>query len=75
MANECGYERGDGMTIDDFLKKYNRCPFCLHYTQQGNHCYRCMWRFANGKYANVTCYDGFDPNEEWTKRMNREVTE
>lgn len=63
------------MTLDQFLKKYNRCPFCRYYAHQGNPCIRCKWRFANGEYAKDTDYDGFDPKQEWMDRMNKEVTE
>lgn len=58
------------MTIDDFLRKYTRCPFCESYTEQGSLCDGCKYRFhgADG-------IDKFMPTPEWTARMNREVTE
>ena len=63
------------MTVDDFWKKYNHCPFCRYYAQQGNNCYGCMWRFANGEYAKDTDYDGFEPTEKALRVMNAEITE
>ena len=63
------------MTVDDFLRKYNKCPFCRSYVRQGNLCYGCKWRNANGQYAKDTDFDLFDPTDEWAERMSREVTE
>lgn len=63
------------MTIDEFLEKYNKCPFCRSYRIQGNLCYGCKWRWGHGQYARDTDFDLFDPKEEWGQRMNKEVTE
>lgn len=65
------------MTLDDFLKKYNKCPFCRNYRIQGDTCRNCKWRWAYGmyaKYAKETDLDRFDPTEEWAQRLNAEVT-
>ena len=39
------------MELDQFLRKYNKCPFCRSYAIQGNLCYGCKWRFGHGQYA------------------------
>ena len=62
------------MTVDDFLKKYNKCPFCEYYSFQKN-CRECKWQWANGQYAKDTDIDKFRPTEEWMHRMSKEVTE
>lgn len=58
------------MTIDEFLKKYNRCPHCEHYTTQGHVCSECKWEFP-------TTYDrhsdNFSPTDVWMRNLNREV--
>lgn len=61
------------MTLDQFLRKYNKCPFCRSYVIQGNLCYVCKWRFGHGQYAKETDFDLFDPKESWRELMNREV--
>ena len=63
------------MTVDDFLRKYNKCPFCRSYNIQGNFCNGCKWQWAHGQYAKDTDFDRFDPTEEWMRMMNREVTD
>lgn len=63
------------MTVNEFLKKYNRCPFCRTYAIQGSWCIGCKWRFAHGQYAKENDVDMFDPKEEWFRRMNKEVTQ
>lgn len=63
------------MTLNEFLRKYNRCPFCRSYAIQGNLCYGCKWRFAHGQYAKEWDFDLFDPTSEWHRRLNKEVTE
>ena len=63
------------MTLDQFLRKYSKCPFCRSYAIQGNLCHGCKWRFAHGQYAEDTDLDLFDPKDSWHQRMNREVTE
>lgn len=61
------------MTVDEFLKKYNKCPFCRNYTHQRT-CDRCCWRFGRGHYPpEIGEKDGFEPKQEWTDTMNREV--
>lgn len=62
------------MTLDQFLRKYNKCPFCRNYVRQ-RCCRECKWRFANGQYAKDDDIDKFDPKEEWGRLMNKEVTE
>ena len=62
------------MTVDDFLKKYNKCPFCRNYLFQKS-CYGCKWQYAQGQYAKDTDVDKFDPGEEWMRRMSAEVDE
>ena len=62
------------MTLDQFLRKYTKCPFCRNYVRQIN-CRGCQWRFANGQYAKDDDIDKFDPKEEWHILMNKEVTE
>lgn len=61
------------MTVDEFLKKYNKCLFCRSYKIQGNACYGCKWRFAHGQYAKDSDFDLFEPTDEWARRMNQEV--
>lgn len=61
------------ITLDEFLRKYTKCPFCRSYSIQGNLCYGCKWRWGHGQYAKDTDFDLFDPTEEWTRRMNEEV--
>ena len=61
------------MTLNEFLKKYTRCPFCWSYAIQGNLCYGCKWRYGHGQYAKDTDFDLFDPNEVWKEMMEREV--
>lgn len=63
------------MTLNEFLRKYNRCPFCRTYNIQGSWCYGCKWRRGNGQYAKENDVDMFDPTEEWFRRLNKEVTE
>lgn len=63
------------MTLDQFLQKYTRCPFCRSYAIQGNLCYGCKCKYANGQYAKETDMDLFDPKDSWRELMNREVTE
>ena len=63
------------MTLDEFLQKYNKCPFCRSYAIQGNLCYGCKWKYANGEYAKDTDFDLFDPKDSWRELMNKEVTE
>ena len=63
------------MTVDDFLRKYNKCPFCMSYNIQGDLCNCCKWKWAHGQYAKDTDLDLFDPTEEWMILMSREVTE
>ena len=63
------------MTADEFLKKYNKCPFCKYYSAQ-RMCDDCKWKFANGQYSNPDRdSDKFYPTQEWHDRFNREVTE
>ena len=62
------------MTLDQFLRKYNKCPFCRSYIIQGAACDHCRWKWSNdGKYAKDTDMDKFDPSDEWINRMNMEV--
>ena len=63
------------MTLDQFLRKYNRCPFCRSYDRQGELCRNCRWRFGTGAASADGKIDKFDPNEEWNRRINKEVTE
>lgn len=64
------------MTLDQFLKKYNKCPFCRSYNIQGELCRNCKWRWSNdGHYAKETDMDKFDPTDEWRNLMNKEVAE
>ena len=64
------------MTLDEFLRKYNKCPFCRSYARQGNLCYGCKWRFGHGQYAKEgRDFDLFDPKDSWRELMNKEVTE
>ena len=65
----------EGMTLNEFLQKYNRCPFCRTYAIQGSWCYGCKWRWGHGQWAKETDVDMFDPTEEWGRRLNKEVTE
>ena len=60
------------MTIDEFLKKYNRCPFCRMYTIQNAAGDGCKWADPIVRPYEI---DKFDPNEEWMLRMNTEVTD
>ena len=54
------------MTLDEFLQKYNKCPFCRSYARQGNLCYGCKWRFGHGQYAKEgRDFDLFDPKPSW----------
>lgn len=64
------------MTLDEFLKKYNKCPFCRSYMFQTN-CRGCKWRFTKigGEPYKENDLDLFDPTDEWRIRMNKEVTE
>jgi hypothetical protein len=59
------------MTADEFLRKYNKCPFCRYYTRQLM-CYDCRWRFGRGNDVDM---DKFSPTEEWNRLFNKEVTE
>lgn len=62
------------MTLDEFLQKYNKCPFCRSYARQGNLCYGCKWRFGHGQYAKEgRDFDLFDPKPSWHELMEREV--
>lgn len=64
------------MTVDEFLKKYNKCPFFRSYRFQGAVCDHCKFKWSNdGKYSKETDLDKFDPTDEWMIRMNMEVTE
>ena len=57
------------MELNDFLRKYNRCPFCEEYKTQ-TRCRTCKWR-----HPYTTCTeDRFTPTQEWNARLNREVT-
>lgn len=58
------------MTIDMFLKKYNKCPFCESYAMQGELCRGCENYIIKGEGI-----DKFRPKQEWINRMNKEVTE
>ena len=60
-------------TIDEFLKKYNRCPFCKEYTSQYR-CGECKYFLPIDKYR-LWGHDLFNPTEEWYSLMNREVDE
>ena len=71
-----GFQEGVSMTLKQFLRKYNKCPFCRSYAIQGNLCYGCKWRFGHGQYAKEgRDFDLFDPKPSWSERMNKEVTE
>ena len=58
------------MTLDEFLNKYNKCPFCEEYTTGQQDCKGCVFR-----YLNAPGFDYFHPTQEWTDRMNKEVTD
>ena len=60
------------MTLDDFLNKYTRCPFCESYLLQGNLCYGCKYKTP---YPKENEFDLFRPTDEWIRRINREVDE
>ena len=60
------------MTLDEFLKKYNRCPFCLEYSSQ-HVCGDCRYFLPLGEYK--TKLDLFRPNDDWIEMINRRVTE
>lgn len=62
------------MTVDEFMKKYNKCPFCEYYSRQ-KLCENCKWTYGNGQYAKDTDTDRFSPTYEWMRLMNKEVTE
>lgn len=63
------------MTLEQFLKKYNKCSFCRSYVIQGDLCRGCKWRWGHGQWATEEDMDLFDPKPEWSERMNKEVTE
>ena len=58
------------MTIDDFWKKYHRCPKCEGYAIQGGRCYGCKFQTPYPKDWEM---DLFEPTQECIKAMNREV--
>lgn len=60
------------MTIDEFLKKYNRCPFCKNYVIQNAACDGCKWADPIVRPGET---DKFGPKEEWIQMMNEEVDE
>lgn len=62
------------MTLDEFLKKYNHCPFCRSYTIQGPLCDHCIYFFGSG-YKKDGSIDKFDPTEDWIRLLNKEVTQ
>lgn len=58
------------MTIDDFWKKYNHCPKCIWYVDQGIKCRNCKWRLWKKEDTGL---DLFEPTDEAIQAMNREV--
>ena len=62
------------MTIDefvkDFWKKHNHCPYCRAYPIQGAACMICRHR-----HPGAGGIDNFEPNDEYVRIINREVTE
>ena len=60
------------MTLDQFLRKYNKCPFCRNYRFQGEPCRNCVHYFST-REGKEGYFDHFDPTEEWMNMMNREV--
>lgn len=60
------------MTIDDFWKKYNRCPMCEHYDDGQRECIDCRFRHP---YTDRNGSEHFRPNERCVIALNREVTE
>jgi len=59
------------LTIDEFLKKYNKCPFCVNYVHQEN-CDQCVHWLPIDRGVSK---DLFRPTSAWTELMNREVSE
>lgn len=59
------------MTVDEFLQKYNKCPFCVNYVHQ-EMCGQCVHWLPIDRGTNE---DNFRPTNEWNRRMNMEVTE
>ena len=62
------------MTIDDFWKKYNRCPMCEHYAKGQRVCVDCWFRDPYAE-KNKNGSEHFRPNERCVIVLNREVTE
>ena len=62
------------MTIDDFWKKYNRCPMCEHYTKGQRDCIDCRFRNPYAEKS-MNGSEHFRPNERCVIALNREVTE
>ena len=56
------------MTIDEFWEKYNRCPLCKYYVDQGAFCDYCCWRFPKADGI-----DKFFPSGAAIRLMNKEV--
>ena len=58
------------MTLNEFLNKYNKCPFCEEYVTGQRNCLGCCFR-----YPEADGFDHFQPVQEWFDRINKEVTE
>lgn len=63
------------MTVDEYWKKYNRCPKCVGYNIQGRFCDNCKWKWGDGSYCKNTDFDKFQATDECMRSMTREVTE
>lgn len=59
------------MTIDQFWKKFNRCPLCENYKYQGEVCRSCRWTHHYKKDG----VDNFFPSEIGREIMNRNIQE